>query len=122
MKITRKQLRRIIKEAVSLQRLKDLEGRPHTEFKDQPSTAGTDQVSRGPDYFSDTIVSGGEGDTVIVGGKEEYIENVPEALRLMTGFSMSETDADNLVFALEDQAQDGYVELQVSFENNRWNW
>ena len=43
-------------------------------------------------------------------------------LEVMTGFGMSDSDADNLIFSLEDQMSDGYVELEVSYKNGKWGW
>lgn len=132
MKITRQQIRRILKEAMSneaavdVQKLLDMQGRPHTEFKNQPagsgSSARTAQVSIDPPFFSETIVSGPEGDTVMFDGEETYIQDIPEAIKLIAGFPMSETEADNLIFALEDQAAEGYVELSVSYKDGKWSW
>tara|TARA_Y100000385_G_C13066516_1_gene626960 strand:- start:956 stop:1345 length:390 start_codon:yes stop_codon:yes gene_type:complete len=129
MKITRRQIRGILKEAMDEQvRVDDLlkmQGRPHTEFKNQStgtSPVRTAQVSYSPDFFRDTIVTGPEGDTVIFDGDETYIRDIPEAIKLRAGFPMSETDADNLIFALEDQMQDGRVELEVTYENGKWSW
>ena len=46
---------------------------------------------------------------------------MPQELELM-GFPIEGTDADNLIFALEDQFNDGYVELKVTYENGKWSW
>ena len=100
MKITRKQIRQIIKEA---------------------SWGETADYKEDGSYFSDVIVMSPNGDSVLVDGSETYIENVPQQLELM-GFPMSDTDADNLIFALEDQFNSGYVELSVTFENGKWSW
>ena len=100
MKITRRQLRQIIREASY---------GSYAKMKDDGS------------YFRDTITMSPEGDSVLVGGKETYITDVPQQLDIM-GFPMSDTDGDNLIFALEDQMDEGYVELTVTFENGKWSW
>ncbi len=100
MKITRRQLRQIIKEASY---------GSHAEMKDDGS------------YFRDTIIMSPQGDSVLVDGEETYAHDVPRQLDGM-GFPMSDTDADNLIFALEDMMDDGYVELTVTFEDGKWSW
>ena len=99
MRITRKQLRQIIKEA----------------YKE------TAVMAKDGSYFRDVIVMSPDGDSVLVDGNETYVDQVPYQLELM-GFPMGETDADNLIFALEEMMADGYVELMVTYENGRWNW
>ena len=112
---------------VSVADLVKMQGQPHTAFKNQSGGSAkpvrTAQTSYDPDYFNETIVSGAEGDTVMFDGEETYIQDIPEAIKLRTGFPMSETDADNLIFALEDQYTDsGSVELEVTYENDKWSW
>lgn len=99
MKITRKQIRSILKEVYE----------ETAEMKDDGS------------YFRDTIVMSPDGDSVLVDGNETYVEEVPRQLELM-GFPMNETDGDNLIFALEEMMAAGYVELMVTYENGRWSW
>ena len=72
-------------------------------------------------YFRDVIVMSPNGDSVLVDGNEVYVQDVPQQLDMM-GFPMSDTDADNLIFALEDMVADGYVELMVTFEDGTWSW
>jgi len=100
MKITRRQLRKIIKEA---------------------SFGGTAQMSDDGSYFRDVIVMSPNGDSVLVDGNEVYTDQVPYQLDGM-GFPMSDVDADNLIFVLEEMMADGYVELMVTYENGRWSW
>ena len=108
MKITRRQLRRIIREAIN----ESDPNRPwgsYAKMKDDGS------------YFKDTITMSPNGDSVLVDGMETYITDVPRQLDGM-GFPMNDTDGDNLIFALEDQMDSGYVELTVTFENGKWSW
>tara|TARA_Y100001970_G_scaffold244201_1_gene310105 strand:- start:489 stop:791 length:303 start_codon:yes stop_codon:yes gene_type:complete len=100
MKITRKQLRKIIQEA---------------------SWGETAEMKDDGSYFRDVIVMSPNGDSVLVDGSETYVDQVPYQLELM-GFPMGETDADNLIFALQDQFNNGYVELMVTFEDGKWSW
>ena len=99
MKITRRQLRQIIKEAYE----------------------ETAEMAEDRSYFRDVIVMSPNGDSVLVDGNEVYVQDVPQQLDMM-GFPMSDTDADNLIFALEDMVADGYVELMVTFEDGTWSW
>ncbi len=99
MRITRKQLRQIIKEAYG----------------------ATAEMAEDGSYFRDVIVMSPNGDSVLVDGNEVYVQDVPQQLDMM-GFPMSDTDADNLIFALEDMVADGYVELMVTFEDGTWSW
>ena len=100
MKITRKQLRQIIKEAYE----------------------ETAEMAEDGSFFSDVIVMSPNGDSVLVDGNEVYIQDVPRQLEMM-GFPMTGNDPDNLIFALEEMMEhEGYVELEVTFENGTWSW
>ena len=99
MKVTKKQLRSIIREAM----------KSYAKMADDGS------------YYEDVIVMSPNGDSVLLDGQEVYIQDVPRQLELM-GFPIEGTDADNLVVALEDQFRDGYVELKVTYENGKWSW
>jgi hypothetical protein len=117
MKITKRQLRRIIKEAI----------------KDEPiaqqARNAFSRVSTGPipwqegsSEYSDTIVMSPNADSVLVDGRETYIEDVPQQLAIVSGFPMGGNDPDNLIFVLEEMMQDGYVELEVTYKNGQWGW
>jgi hypothetical protein len=100
MKITRRQLRRLIREA------------------QWPSFA-----QKGSSEYSDVItMSPTDADSVLVNGKETYVEEVPQELSIASGFPMNDTDSDNLIFALQDQMSDGSVELSVEYNNGKWSW
>ena len=113
-KITKRQLKRIIRESID-------------DWGMGPDVVGKSGRSYGADskddgsYFRDVIVMSPNGDSVLVDGKETYIQDVPMQLELM-GFPMSDIDADNLIFALEESMADGYVELEVKYENGVWSW
>jgi hypothetical protein len=99
MKITKRQLRRIIKEAM------------------WPSYA-----QKGSSEYSDVITMSPNGDSVLVNGTETYVEEVPQELSIASGFPMNDTDSDNLISALQDQMRSGYVELSVEYANGKWSW
>jgi len=98
-RITRRQLRQIIKEVYG-------------------STA---EMAEDGSYFRDVIVLSPEGDSVLVDGEEVYIEDVPQQLQLM-GFPMTGNDPDNLIFALEEMMEHGPGELEVTYKNGVWSW
>ena len=115
-KITKRQLRRIIREAIKDEPIRMASG-------DSFSKAWPSNVTqRGSSEYSDTIVMSPNADSVLVNGKETYVEDVPQELSIASGFPMSDTDANNLIFVLEDQMSGGYVELGVKYENGKWNW
>ena len=113
MKITGRQLRRIIREAIS-------ESRPLVP--QDPKRPWGSYSQTGDESFSDVIVTSPNGDSVLVDGMETYIENVPQQLEAISGFPMEGNDPDNLIFALEEMWRDGYVELAVTYENGHWGW
>ena len=78
MKITKRQLRRIIREAV------------------WPSYA-----QKGSSEYSDVIIMSPNGDSLLVNGTETYVEDVPQELSIASGFPMDDTDSDNLISALD---------------------
>jgi len=138
-KITKKQLRNIIREAITTvsdeefdwQSLYSSSG---NEEPDRATSAKRDLVpsepkrpwgsyaSVGDETYSDTIMMSPNGDSVLVDGLETYIQDVPSQLHYTSGFEMSDTDADNLIHALETQQQDGYIELGVEYANGKWSW
>ena len=101
MKITRRQLRRIIREA---------------------SFGGTAVTSDDGSYFRDVLVMSPNGDSILVDGMETYLQDVPRQLEAISGIPMKGNDPDNLIFALEEMWRDGYVELMVTYENGHWGW
>ena len=124
MKITKKQLRRIIREAMADEPIRMIPGDSFSPSQlralAQKKTASKPKPM--PGSFKDTIILSPAGDSVLVKGEETEIEDVPITLEVMTGFGMSDSDADNLIFSLEDQMSDGYVELEVSYKNGKWGW
>ena len=100
MKITRRQLRRIIKEV---------------------AYGETAEMAEDGSYFRDVIVPSGSADSVFVDGNEVYVEEVPKHLENM-GFPMTGNDPDNLIFALEEMMERGPGELEVTYKNGMWSW
>ena len=119
MKITKRQLRRIIREAMNDDPIRMRPGDSFTSPRSMPRSYA--KMKDDGSYYQDVIVMSPNGDSVLVDGKEVYVQDVANHLGAM-GFPMNETDADNLIFALEDQFNDGYVELQVTYENGKWSW
>jgi len=113
MKITKRQLKRVIREAIS-------ESRPLVPQDPKRPWGSYSQAEGGS--FRDVIIMSPNGDSVLVDGMETYITDVPHQLAHVSGFPMNETDGDNLIFALEDQMSSGYVELSVEYENGKWSW
>ena len=97
MKITKGQLRRLIREAV------------------WPGYA-----QKGSNEYSDVIIMSPNGDSLLVNGTETYVEDVPAELSIASGFPMNDADSDNLISALQDQMRSGYVELSVEYKNGKW--
>ena len=113
MKITKGQLKRIIREAIS-------ESRPLVP--QDPKRPWGSYAEKKQDYFRDVITMSPNGDSVLIDGIETYIDDVPQQLEILSGFPMEGNDPDNLIFALEEMWRDGYIELAVSYENGRWGW
>ena len=130
MRITKNQLRRIIREALNddtpIRTVSDEEFAQTAKdamYKKRSGDRPWGSYSQAADdSFRDTIIMSPNGDSVLVDGMETYIYDVPQQLELVSGFPMSDTDGDNLIFALEDQMSDGYVELSVNYENGKWSW
>ena len=116
MRITKGQLRRIIREAFYGDEWED------TIPKKDPKRPWGSYSQAEDESFRDVIIMSPNGDSVLVDGMETYITDVPQQLEYVSGFPMSETDGDNLIFALEDQMQDGYVELSVEYKDGKWGW
>lgn len=119
MKITKRQLGKIIRESLNEMHPGDWD-KPGVE-KDPQRPWGT-YAEKGGDSFSDTIIMSPNGDSVLVDGMETRPEDIPSQLYHASGIKMSDVDADNLVFAVEDQMMDGYVELGVEYKNGKWSW
>ena len=72
--------------------------------------------------YWDTIMMSPNGDSLLVDGRETYLQDVPSQIHAASGIEMSDVDADNLIFVLEDQMQSGYVELGIEYKDGKWSW
>ena len=106
MKITKRQLRRIIKEAIE-----------DTIAPDKPWGSYSE---KGGDYYSDTIIMSPNGDSLLVDGRETYLQDVPTQLEMASGISMEPAFAQALMRELERQMRSGYVEKVVEFQSGKW--
>ena len=119
MKVTKTQLRRIIRESLNEMHPGDWD-KPGVE-KDPQRPWGT-YAEKDEGKYWDTIMMSPNGDSLLVDGRETYLEDVPSQITGASGIEMSDTDADNLIFALETQMQSSYVELGVEYKDGKWSW
>tara|TARA_B100000131_G_C18078411_1_gene597278 strand:- start:1193 stop:1576 length:384 start_codon:yes stop_codon:yes gene_type:complete len=127
MKITERQLRRIIREAMSDEPIRQVAGDSFSSTSrplvpQDPNRPWGSYSQTKDESFRDVIVMSPNGDSVLVDGMETHIQDVPRQLEAVSGFPMKGNDPDNLIFALEEMWRDGYVELAVSYENGQWGW
>ena len=111
MKITKRQLRRIIKEAIE-------QGETITMARGDSfphRTRAPKSASRQSGPFKDTIVMSPHGDSLLVGGSETYLENVVKELEVQTGQSIPVPTAGAINAELLKQMDQGYVELPISY-------
>ena len=119
MKITKRQLRDLIREAIKDEPIRMRSG---DSFSSPNSTSRSyAKMKDDGSYYEDVIVMSPNGDSVLVDGEEVDIQDVPNHLEKM-GFPMKGNDPDNLIFALEESMVDGYVELAIKYENGVWSW
>ena len=112
MKITKRQLRRIIREAMIDEPIRMIPGDsfPTNAFKSKrPQASGE---------FRDTIVMSPVGDTLLVGGQEVALQNVVKELEIQTGQPMSAMQAGDINAKLLRQYGQGHVELPISWSQN----
>ena len=122
MRITKTQLRRIIRESLNEMHPGDWD-KPGVEKDPQRPWGTYARHPRNDDgHFYDTIVMSPNGDSFLVDGRETYLQDVPAQITGTSGIEMSDVDADNLIFALETQEQDGYVELGIEYKDGKWSW
>ena len=112
MKITKRQLRRIIKEPMEDEPIRMI---PGDSF---PADALKSRRSRKPQpsgEFRDTIVMSPTGDTLLVGWQEVALQNVVRELEVQTGQSIPIQTAGDINAKLLKQHGQGYVELPISW-------
>ena len=130
MRITKRQLRRLIREALNddtpIRMVSDEEFAQTAKGAMYKKRSGDrpwgSHSEKGGNSYSDTITMSPNGDSVLVDGMETYTWDVPQQLEIVSGHPMSDTDADGLVDALDKQMSNGYVELSVKHENGKWSW
>tara|TARA_B100001123_G_scaffold393622_1_gene473747 strand:+ start:4048 stop:4410 length:363 start_codon:yes stop_codon:yes gene_type:complete len=115
MRITKRQLRRIIKEAMEDEPIRMI---PGDSF---PADALKSRRSRKPQpsgEFRDTIVMSPTGDTLLVGGQEVALQNAVKELEIQSGQPVSAIQAGDINAKLLRQYGQGYVELPISWSPN----
>ncbi len=121
MRITKRQLRRIIREAI--------EGPDAVWYDDYGNRLQPDEsapwgtyAEQGDESYSDVIIMSPNGDSVLVNGQETYAQDVPSELLLASGFPLPAPAASKLVREIEQQFAAGYVELGIEYKNGKWSW
>ena len=112
MKITKRQLRRIIREAMIDEPIRMIPGDSFPADVVRSSQPKRSQVS---DEFKDTIVMSPTGDTLLVGGQEVALQNVVRELEIQTGQSIPIPTAGDINAKLFKQMGEGYVELPITW-------
>jgi hypothetical protein len=111
MKITKRQLRRIIKEAIDDEPIRMVPGDSFTHkdhgIKSYASRTGTS--------FKDTIVMSPNGDSVLIGGEETDVSMLDIRLYELTGQQLGTELDDKLMRMVMKQVADGYVEIPISY-------
>ena len=114
MRITRRQLRRIIKEVMADEPIRMIPGDSlDAEIMKQrrsKKTASSD--------FRDTIVMSPAGDSVLVGGQETSPDDVEGTLEALSGQMLGYGDVAKLEALLKKQRAAGYVEIPISWSPN----
>ena len=120
-RITRRQLRRIVKEVI--------EGPDGVWYDDHGNRLQPDEsapwgtyAEQGDESYSDVIIMSPNGDSVLVNGQETYAQDVPSELLLASGFPLPAPVASKLVREIEQQFAAGYVELGIEYKNGQWSW
>jgi hypothetical protein len=128
MKVNLRQLRQIIKEAITTVSDAEFDKATMGDMNDYgPGGADKDRpwgtyAEKDEGKYWDTIMMSPNGDSFLVDGRETHLEDVPDQITGTSGIEMSDTDADNLIHALETQQQDGHVELGIEYTNGKWSW
>ena len=108
--ITRRQLRRIIKEAIE-------QGETITMARGDSFPHRTRAPKRltKPGPFKDTIVMSPNGDSVLVGGEETDVSMLDIRLYELAGQQLGTALDDKLMRMVMKQVADGYVEIPISY-------
>ncbi len=123
MKITKRQLRKIIREAMVDEPIRMA---PGDSFEAQPPTAGNKYLGRSQQTskrgYKTTITLSPTGDSLLVSGGETELDFVPSALYIASGQRVPTAIGDAIVDKIEKQMRSGYVEVPISFENGKWSF
>jgi len=115
MKITRHQLRGLIRESLG----------------DEFGPGGADDnrpwgtyAEKGNQTYSDVIVMSPDDYAVLVDGRETYVQDVPSQLENAANAhgTFNSEESRDLIDTLEAQMRNGYVELSIEFKNGKWSW
>ena len=114
MKITKSQLRRIIKEVMADEPIRMIPG----DSFDAEMMKQRRSKKIAPSDFRDTIVMSPAGDSVLVGGQETSLDNVEDTLEALSGQTLGYGDVAKLEALLKKQMAAGYVEIPISWSPN----
>jgi hypothetical protein len=110
--ITKRQLRRIIKEAIADEPIRQIAGDSFS-----PDVLKARERSKpAPGAFKDTIIMSPTGDSVLVGGMETDVEyDLGARLHELSGVMLPTELEDDLHSMIMKQMADGYVEIPISW-------
>ena len=111
MKITKRQLRRIIREAMADEPIRMIPG----DSFPADALKSRSRKSQHSGEFRDTIVMSPAGDTLLVGGQEVALQNAVKELEIQSGQPISAMQAGDINAKLLKQHGQGYVELPISW-------
>ena len=111
MKITKRQLRKIIKEVMADEPIRMIPG----DSFDAATLKSRRSKKTSSSEFGDTIVMSPAGDSVLVGGQETSPDNVDVALEALSGQEMGYGDVAKLEALLKKQMESGYVEIPITW-------
>jgi len=111
--ITRRRLRRIIKEAIEQGETITYRG-GDTFAASRTRAPGPKRLSK-PGLFKDTIVMSPNGDSVLIGGEETDMSMLDIRLYELTGQQLGTALDDKLMRMVMKQVADGYVEIPISY-------
>jgi hypothetical protein len=116
MKITKRQLRRIIRETIEMGEPITL--RPGSAFNQEDLRYQTPKKLSTPGEFKDTIVMSPTGDSVLVGGEETGPDELDIRLYEIMDQMLPPELESKLARMVMKQMADGYVEIPISWSPN----
>ena len=115
MKITKRQLRRIIREAMVDEPLRMI---PGDSLDAEMLRSRRPEKSQAFGGFRDTIVMSPAGDALLVGGQEVALQNAVKELEIQSGQPIPAMQAGEINAKLLRQYGQGYVEIPISWSPN----